>query len=217
MEEIDLSLIKIEKVSKSFKGNILFEQASASFDKSKIHGIIGHNGSGKSVLFKMICGFVNPDQGNIIIDSKYRSKSSTFPKQIGFIIDRPGYIPGKTGFDNLKKLADIQRLITDEDIKNTMIRVGLQPDARQKVKHYSLGMKQKLALAQAIMENQEVLLLDEPFNALDQESVQNIRNMLIDFKEDGKTILLTSHNKEDIDLLCDHVYQINQRRLEQIR
>lgn len=211
-----MSLIQLEEISKSFKGNLLFEQAIASFESGRIYGIIGHNGSGKSVLFKMICGFIAPDRGSIKIDLKYRSKRSTFPKNFGVIVDRPGYIPGKSGFDNLKKLADIQRLITDQEIKNAMLRVGLQPDSKQKVKHYSLGMKQKLALAQAIMENQEVLLLDEPFNGLDQDSVNNIRNMLLEFKTAGKTILLTSHNKEDIDLLCDHVYRINQRKLEQL-
>jgi ABC-2 type transport system ATP-binding protein len=215
-EESDLSLIQIDQINKSFRGNLLFERASATFESGRIYGIIGHNGSGKSVLFKMICGFVNPDRGSIRIDSKYRSKQSTFPKSFGIIVDRPGYIPGKTGFDNLKKLADIQGLITDKDIKNAMSRVGLEPEAKQKVKHYSLGMKQKLALAQAIMENQEVLLLDEPFNGLDQDSTHNIRKMLQEYKAAGKTVLLTSHNKEDIELLCDHVYQINQRRLEQL-
>ncbi|GGA33553.1 hypothetical protein GCM10010917_18430 [Paenibacillus physcomitrellae] len=150
------------------------------------------------------------------MDPKYRTKRTTFPKNFGIIIDRPGYIPSKSGFENLKKLADIQRLITDQDIKEVMRRVGLDPELKQKVKNYSLGMKQKLAIAQAIMENQEVLLLDEPFNGLDQDSITNIRQMLLDFKKAGKTILLTSHNKEDIDLLSDHVYQINQRKLEQL-
>ncbi|WP_094094931.1 ATP-binding cassette domain-containing protein [Paenibacillus physcomitrellae] len=211
-----MSLIRLEKISKSFRGNLLFEQAAASFDSGRIYGIIGHNGSGKSVLFKMICGFMRPDGGTIEMDPKYRTKRTTFPKNFGIIIDRPGYIPSKSGFENLKKLADIQRLITDQDIKEVMRRVGLDPELKQKVKNYSLGMKQKLAIAQAIMENQEVLLLDEPFNGLDQDSITNIRQMLLDFKKAGKTILLTSHNKEDIDLLSDHVYQINQRKLEQL-
>ncbi|AJS61208.1 ABC transporter ATP-binding protein [Paenibacillus sp. IHBB 10380] len=211
-----MTLINIKNVSKSFKGIQLFENASAQFKKGNIYGIIGHNGSGKSVLFKMICGFIRPDTGEITIDPAYSDKQTNFPKNFGIIIDRPGYIDGLTGFDNLKRLADIQQLITNQEIKDAMTLVGLNPDAKQKVKNYSLGMKQKLALAQAIMENQEVLILDEPFNALDIDSVQSIRDMLLTFKKEGKTIILTSHNQEDIDLLCDYVYQIRQYVLEEV-
>ncbi|MBJ6361214.1 ABC transporter ATP-binding protein [Paenibacillus sp. GCM10012307] len=211
-----MSVIQIENVTKSYKGTILFHEAYAVIEKGKTYGIVGPNGSGKSVLFKMICGFIKPDHGSVKIHPDYRNKHTDFPQKFGIIIDRPGYIAGKTGFENLRKLADIQNLISDKDIKNTLEQVGLQPESTQKVKHYSLGMKQKLALAQAVMENQEVLLLDEPFNGLDQDSVQNIREMLLGFKKIGKTIVLTSHNKEDIDLLCDHVFQINKYQLKQI-
>ncbi|MEC1716526.1 ATP-binding cassette domain-containing protein [Schinkia azotoformans] len=195
-----MTLINIENISKSFKGNPLFENASASFNKGKIYGIIGQNGSGKSVLFKMICGFMRPDSGEILIDSAYLEKKTGVPRNFGIIIDRPGYISGKTGFENLKRLADIQQLITNQEIKDAMKRVGLNPEAKQKVKNYSLGMKQKLALVQAFMENQEVLILDEPFNALDSSSVKIVRQLLLDFKREGKTIILTSYNHEDIDL-----------------
>ncbi|PZE19351.1 ABC transporter ATP-binding protein [Paenibacillus xerothermodurans] len=209
-----MTLIDIKNVSKSFKGIQLFENATAQFEKGKTYGIIGHNGSGKSVLFKMICGFISPDAGEITINPAYRDKQSNFPQNFGIIIDRPGYIGGISGFDNLKKLADIQQLITHQEIKRAMTLVGLEPDAKRKVKNYSLGMKQKLALAQAIMENQEVLILDEPFNALDIDSVQSIRQLLFTFKKEGKTIILTSHNQEDINLLCDYVFQIRQHTLE---
>lgn len=212
-----MTLINIEHVSKSFKGNPLFENASASFKKGKIYGIIGQNGSGKSVLFKMICGFMRPDSGEIIIDSAYLEKKTCVPRNFGIIIDRPGYISGKTGFENLKRLADIQQLITNQEIKDAMKLVGLNPEAKQKVKNYSLGMKQKLALVQAFMENQEVLILDEPFNALDSDSVKIVRQLLLKFKGEGKTIILTSHNNEDIDLLCDYVYQIRNYTLEKVK
>lgn len=208
-----MELIRIHNVSKSFKKVQLFELANARFETGKIYGIIGPNGSGKSVLFKMICGFVPPDTGLITIHSDYLDKETHFPKNFGIIIDRPGYLAGKSGYENLKRLASIQQLISDEEIKQAMVRVGLDPNTKQKVKNYSLGMKQKLALAQAIMENQQVLILDEPFNALDSDSVHNMRNMLSEFRREGKTILLTSHNKEDIDLLCDQVFQINQLKL----
>ena len=209
-----MSIVEVKNISKSFKGVPLFENANAEFAKGKIHGIVGPNGSGKSVLFKLICGFLKPDSGTIVIDSEYRTEDVDFPKGFGIVIDRPGYLANKTGFENLKRLASIQNIIGETEIKEAMETVGLKADASQKVKNYSLGMKQKLALAQAIMEKQEVLILDEPFNALDSESVQNIRQLLLKFKENGKTIIMTSHNSEDIDLLCDQVYQINNQKLE---
>lgn len=209
-----MDLIKMEKVSKSYKGLVLFEDVDLTIEKGKIYGIIGHNGSGKSVLFKMICGFEFPDKGTILVRGEEIGKSKRFPEDFGIIIDRPGYIANKTGFENLKSLAQIKDQITDEIIRETMAKVGLQPAAKQKVKDYSLGMKQKLAIAQAIMENQEVLILDEPFNALDEDSVENIRALLLSFKNEGKTIILTSHNKEDINQLCDHVLRINNYKLK---
>ncbi|MVP01925.1 ABC transporter ATP-binding protein [Paenibacillus lutrae] len=211
-----MTVINLDNVSKSYKGIQLFEHATAAFDQGKIHGIVGHNGSGKSVLFKMICGFIHPDAGQITIDPVYRDKRSHFPVNFGIIIDRPGYIGGITGYENLKRLADIQGRITPQEIRQAMTQVDLNPNAEQKVKNYSLGMKQKLALAQAIMEKQEVLILDEPFNALDADSVHSVRELLLAFKKEGKTILLTSHNQEDIDLLCDQVFRIHRYALERV-
>ncbi|MBP2000815.1 ABC-2 type transport system ATP-binding protein [Paenibacillus shirakamiensis] len=209
-----MKLIEVQHVTKSFRGQVLLDQANATFEKGHIYGITGPNGSGKSVLFKLICGFIKPDQGEVIIHPNYRAKNANFPSNFGIIIDRPGYLAGHTGFENLKKWAEIQHKISDQDIQHTMRIVGLDPFARQKMKSYSLGMKQKIALAQAIMENQEVLILDEPFNALDIDSVNDIRSLLLDYKQEGKTIILTSHNQEDIDLLCDQVYQIRNKKLE---
>jgi len=212
-----MKLIELHNVSKSYKGISLFEQVNVSFEKGKIYGIIGHNGSGKSVLFKMICGFIEPNQGQVIIHPKYIDKHSKFPINFGIIIDRPGYIGNKTGFENLKSLAQIQNKITDQKIIETMEMVGLQPNASQKMKNYSLGMKQKISISQSIMEDQEVLILDEPFNALDIDSVKTIRNILLRFKKEGKTIIMTSHNQEDIDILCDNVFRIQRQKLELVR
>ncbi|MDI3311469.1 MAG: ATP-binding cassette domain-containing protein [Thermoanaerobacterium sp.] len=212
-----LSLIELRNISKSYKGLTLFENTSVSFEKEKIYGIIGHNGSGKSVLFKMICGFVFPDHGGIFVNGEELGKNRRFPENFGIIIDKPGYLGDKTGFENLRYLADIQNKISDEKIKETLEKVGLHYTIKQKVKDYSLGMKQKLAIAQAIMEDQEVLLLDEPFNALDVDSVENIRGLLKSLNNEGKTILLTSHNNEDIEVLCDHVFRIRNYKLEQIK
>ncbi|MEE3809686.1 ATP-binding cassette domain-containing protein [Lysinibacillus fusiformis] len=211
-----MSLIEVRNVKKSYKGLTIFQDIDLAIEKGKIYGIVGPNGSGKSVLFKLICGFVRPDHGEIVIRGEYLHKDITFPKNFGVIIDRPGYLGNKTGFENLKSLAMIQNKIDDEQIIKTMELVGLQPTAEQKVRKYSLGMKQKLALAQAFMENQEVLILDEPFNALDFESVENLRSLLLNYKKEGKTMIMTSHNQEDIDLLCDEVYRINKFKLEKL-
>jgi ABC-2 type transport system ATP-binding protein len=184
-------------------------------EKGKIYGVVGVNGSGKSVLFKLICGFIFPDKGDVYVrDVKLGGGKNRFPENVGIIIDGSGFIPNKTGFENLKELALIRDIITDGKIKETMNMVGLDEKLKQKVKNYSLGMKQKLAIAQAIMEEQDILVLDEPFNALDEESTKTIRSLFIDLKNEGKTILITSHIKEDIQTLCDHVLKINSARLE---
>ena len=212
-----MGIISLERVSKTYMGNQLFDQIDLTINQGEIVGIIGPNGSGKSVLFKLMCGFVLPDEGTVTVRNEKLHKQKRFPKDFGILIDRPGYIANKTGFENLKQLASIQNKIHDKQIEDTMIKVGLQPTNKQKVKHYSLGMKQKLAIAQAIMENQDVLILDEAFNALDHESVTSLRKMLLRFKEQGKTILITSHHAEDIDALCDKVYRINQRKIDLVQ
>lgn len=211
-----MSLIEIHQVNKSLKGLPIFSNLNLKIEKGKTYGFVGPNGSGKSVLFKLICGFMFPDSGKVMVNGEELGKNTRFPSDFGIIIDRPGYIPGKTGFENLKVLAMIQNKISDEKIKQTMQLVGLQPEAKQKLKEYSLGMKQKLAIAQAIMEDQQTLILDEPFNALDEDSVRNIRQLLLRFKEEGRTILLTSHNREDIELICDEVYKIHNYQLERV-
>lgn len=213
----ELTVISLKDVSKSFKGNILFDSVNLNIEKGKIYGIIGPNGSGKSVLFKMICGFIFPDKGSITVQGMEIGKSGRFPDNFGIIIDQPGFIGGKSGFRNLKELAMIRGEITDQQIFKTMELVGLIPNSQQKVKDYSLGMKQKLGIAQAIMENQPVLILDEPLNALDENSVQNIRQLLLTFRTQGRTILITSHNNKDIQILCDQVFRINNFKLEKVK
>lgn len=212
-----MGLIELRNVSKGYKGLTLFENTSVTFEKGKIYGITGHNGSGKSVLFKMMCGFVFPDQGSVFVNGEELGKNKRFPENFGIIIERPGYLGDKTGFENLRYLANIQNKISNEKIKEVMEKVGLHHTIKQKVKNYSLGMKQKLAIAQAIMEDQEVLLLDEPFNGLDIDSVENIRSLLKTLNKEGKTIILTSHNNEDIEILCDHVFRVRNYSLEQLR
>ncbi len=209
-----MSVIQLNQISKSFRGVRLFEEASAVFEKGKIHGLVGPNGSGKSVLFRMICGFLHPDHGSIEIDPIYRRGAGGFPDSFGIMIDRPGYLAGQTGYENLRRLAEIRGRIGKDEIRRAMEAVGLNPDLRQKMRHYSLGMKQKIALAQSFMEGQQVLILDEPFNALDERSVRQVRELLMAFRAEGRTILLTSHHWDDIEVLCDEVYRIEDRKLE---
>lgn len=205
--------IEIQNVTKSFKSHILFSKVSLSIKKGSIVGFVGQNGSGKSVLFKLISGIYRPDNGSIRVKGKEIGKDCDFPENIGILIDSPGFVDIYTGFQNLKYLAAIKNLIDDEKIKNTMMLVGLNSESRTKVKNYSLGMKQKLAIAQAIMEDQDILLLDEPFNALDEESHKRMLALVKCLQKNGKTILITSHNCEDIEYLCDTIYTIIDRQV----
>lgn len=203
-------------VSKSFKGLDVLADVNLSVPCGSLCGIQGSNGSGKSVLFKLICGFVSPDSGSIWLSPDLREKGDSYPTGIGAIIDRPGYLPGLTGLENLLELASIRKRASRDDVTLAMERVGLAPGTKQHVRHYSLGMKQKLAIAQAFMEDQQLLLLDEAFNGLDVSSVETIRQLLRDLRAEGRTIVITSHQQEDIDTLCDSVWRINRHTLEPV-
>lgn len=212
-----MSIIELENISKKFKNILLFDSINLKIEEGKIYGLVGPNGSGKSVLFKMISGFIFPTTGTISVREKTLGNGKNrFPENIGLVLSEAGFNETKTGYENLKELATIRAVINNKKIQETLINVGLDPNLTQKVKNYSLGMKQKLSIAQAIMEDQDILILDEPFNALDEDSLQNIRALFLALKNEGKTLLLTSHNKEDIDFLCDHVYRINNMKLDKI-
>ncbi|WP_322906334.1 ABC transporter ATP-binding protein [Paenibacillus campi] len=212
-----MNVIELTNVSKTFKNHLLFQNVNVTFAKGKIYGITGANGSGKSVLFKMICLFVKPDSGTVHIHPDYLPKGRDFPQQFGILINSPGYIASLTGVENLERWASIQHKITKQDIELAMEQVGLEPNSKQKLSKYSLGMKQKIGLAQAIMEQQQVLILDEPFNALDQDSVDRISGLLETFRREGRTIVLTSHQQTDIDRLCDEVYRIERQTLVHVK
>ena len=181
---------------------------SISFEKGKIHGIIGRNGSGKTVMMKCICGLMHPDSGKITVNGKMIGKEVDIANDIGAIIEAPGFLPNYSGYRNLKFLADIKRVIGKQEIYAAMKTVGLDPDNGKHVGKYSLGMRQRLGLAQAIMENPSILILDEPMNGLDRKGVEEMRDLLVSFREQGKTVLLASHNREDIDILCDTVQEM---------
>lgn len=210
------NMIEITNLCKSFKDTKVLNDITIKIKKGNIIGIIGRNGSGKTVLFKCICGLVSPTKGTVKINNKILGKDMDIPDNIGAIIETPGFLPNYNGFKNLKFLAMIKNQISNEHIKDTIKLVGLNPDSKKHVGKYSLGMRQRLGIAQAIMENPDILILDEPMNGLDNEGVKDMRKLFLSLKEQGKTILLASHNKEDIEVLCDEVYMMDKGILTQI-
>ncbi|SHH34434.1 ATP-binding cassette domain-containing protein [Desulfosporosinus lacus] len=195
----------LKEVTKKFKNTTVLNKVSVSFEAGKIHGIIGRNGSGKTVLFKCICGFMPITSGQILVDGN----QIDVPQNIGIIIEAPGFLPNYSGYRNLKLLSLIRHQIDDARIKETMKKVGLDPDNKKRVNKYSLGMRQRLGIAQAIMEDPSVLILDEPMNGLDKHGVEDIRHLILNLKAEGKTILIASHSSEDIAKLCDTVYEMD--------
>ena len=208
------SYIEVKNVSKSFGGKAILQDVSLSIEQGTTVGLVGANGSGKSVLFKILCGFEKPDRGSVYVRGKQLGKNGRdFPESLGVFINSPGFIGIYSGFQNLKFLADIQGKIGEKEIRQAMGKVGLDPDNKTKVDNYSLGMKQKLGIAQAIMEGQDILILDEPFNALDYKTYEDVKAIIRMLKAEGKTIFLTSHHFKDIEQLCDQVYSIEDCRL----
>lgn len=201
--------IEVQNVVKRFRDQVVLKNVSISFEKGKIHGIVGRNGSGKTVLFKCICGLMHPEEGVILVNGKRVGRDVDMPENIGAIIEAPGFLPNYSGYKNLRFLANIRRKIGKEEILNVLKTVGLDPESRKHVGKYSLGMRQRLGIAQAIMEDPEILILDEPMNGLDNAGVQDIRALLLGLKTQGKTILLASHNHEDIAALCDTVHEMD--------
>ncbi|NMA90130.1 MAG: ABC transporter ATP-binding protein [Amphibacillus sp.] len=202
-------MIEIKNVTKTIKDQVILNNISMSVKKGICVGLIGHNGSGKTMLLKAICGFTKINSGDIRIDNQPIIFSEKYIKNAGIIIEQPSFINYLTGFENLQALANIQKVISKEGILLALEKVGLSEAKDKKVNQYSLGMKQRLRIAQAIMEHPQILVLDEPFNGLDKKSVQDIQNLLLDCKNNGVTILLTSHDDRQIDFLCDLVYELN--------
>ena len=207
--------IEVEHVYKSFGKEHVLKNISFKIPSGIIYGVVGNNGSGKTVLMKCICGFMKCDRGRIVVNGRQVGKEVDFPDRLGVIIETPGFIPNLSGYKNLKILAALKGRIGKTEIRETIRRVGLDPDMRKPVAKYSLGMRQRLGIAQAIMENPSVLVLDEPLNGLDRYGVVEIRSLLKELKADGKSILLASHNAQDIEELCDHVQDLMLERKEE--
>ena len=203
------NIIEILNVEKSFGDEQVLKHVSHDFEKGKIHGIVGNNGSGKTVLMKCICGFLRPDSGRILVNHEEVGKKRDFPDDLGIIIETPGFLPHLSGFQNLKILASLRKIANDHTIRDTIRLVGLDPDMKKPVGKYSLGMRQRLGLAQALMEDPGLLILDEPLNGLDKNGVLHIRSLIKDLRTQGKTVILASHNQMDIDELCDTVCEMD--------
>ena len=209
--------IQVKNLSKDFGQDRVLKCINRDFESGKIHGIVGNNGSGKTVLMKCICGFLLPTEGTVIVNGRRVGKDVDFPPDLGVIIETPGFLPGVTGVKNLEILASLNKKIGLSEIADAIRRVGLDPHMKKPVGKYSLGMRQRLGIAQAIMEDPSLLILDEPLNGLDKHGVREMRQLIKGLKEQGKTILLASHNQGDIDELCDTVCEMDAGVMTMIR
>ena len=201
--------LKLKNISKKFDNNYVIKDVNITFKSGKIYGFIGRNGSGKSVLLKMICGFYRPTEGEILLDDYNYIKDGNFPDSTRALIEKPNFLPDLTGYENLKLLASIQNKIGDKEIKETIEKVNLEEEANKKFSKYSLGTKQKLGIAQVLMEDPNIIILDEPFNGVENDTAEKLRKVLKEERKKGKLIILASHIKEDIDKLADEVYLVD--------
>ena len=209
-------MIRVENVNLKIEKNTILNNVTMQVNKGEIVALIGRNGSGKTMLMKCICGFVKTTSGSIFVNEKMVGKEIDFPEKMGVIIETPGFISQYSGMKNLWLLAKLNSTLTKNEIASTMELVGLNPKLKRHVGKYSLGMRQRLGIAQAIMENPDILILDEPMNGLDYQGVEDVRKLLLNLKEQGKTILIASHNTEDIAVLCDHVWKMKSGEIKQI-
>ena len=209
-----MSEIIIENLSKTIKNNKILDNVNLTFESGHVYGLVGRNGSGKTMLLRAICGLIFPDSGKVIIDGKQLHKDISFPESCGIIIENTDLLPNFSAFDNLKMLSEIKNTANDNMIKSAIKSVGLDPDSKKKVKTFSLGKKQRLSIAQALFEDPDILLLDEPTNALDEDGVNDVRRILLEQKKKNKLIIIASHNKEDISLLSDTVISVSNGRFQ---
>lgn len=205
--------IDVKNITKRFGKDEIIKGMTFKFEPNKIYGLCGYNGSGKSVLLKLICGFYVPTSGEILYDGVNLNNSNEYCKDIRALIEKSNFFPDLTGYENLKLLANINKKISDKDILDALEIVNLIPNKDKKYSKYSLGMKQKLGIAQAIMEKTNFIILDEPFNGIERDTVTNIINYLKSLKEQGTTIIITSHIKEELDGLVDEIINIEDGRL----
>ena len=209
--------IIVKALSKKFKKVTILENINMKFESGKIYGIVGRNGSGKSVFLKILCSFYKPTTGEVLYGNINYNSNNSFPPSVRALIEKPTFFPDLTGYENLKLLASIQNKIGNEEINKTLELVNLTTEKNKKYSEYSLGTKQKLAIAQVLMESPDVMIFDELFNGIEESTVEKIRNILLDLKNQNKLIIVTSHIKEDIDVLSDEVYEFDNGHVERIK
>ena len=207
-------MIEIENLTKTFGTQTVISDISMTLVSGKIYGLVGRNGSGKTMLMKMILGFVSPSSGSIKIEGKVLGKDISMPDRIGAIIENPGFLPEYSGFKNLKFLAMIHHKISNEEIRDAMRIVGLDPDSKKHVGKYSLGMRQRLGIAQAIMEDPDIIILDEPINALDDSGTEQVRQILLKHKQRGALIIIACHDADELEFLSDEIIEIAEGRIQ---
>lgn len=211
-----MAMILLEGITKSFNESVVLKDISMEFDEGMTHGLIGPNGCGKSVLMQIIAGLMRPDAGKVCVAGKRIGKDVDYPDDTGILINGPAFIESYSARRNLRLLAAYKHRIGWDEIDAAIEMVGLDPKSRKKVGKYSTGMKARLGIAQAIMEKPKLLILDEPFNGLDRKGVEEMYSVLQDMKKNGMTILISSHMKENIDVLCDRVYEISDGTAQRI-
>ncbi|RKI41705.1 ATP-binding cassette domain-containing protein [bacterium D16-51] len=209
--------LQLSHVSKEMDQNQILKDISIQCKRGKIYGFKGKNGSGKTMLMRIICGLVKPTEGSVTVDGVTLGKKHNFPESVGVLIEAPGFIGNYSGYQNLKVLAEIQGKIGKKEIEEVMAEVGLDPAEKKKTKKYSLGMKQKLGIAAAVMENPDLIILDEPTNALDEEGVKNLHSLLKKHKEAGALILISSHDKEELEYLSDVLFFMENGTIKDIK
>ena len=210
-------MIILKNVSKTFQDKTVLQKTDLTVESGTITGFIGRNGSGKTVLLKLICGLMLPTTGTVTVDGVQVGRDRDFAPDAGVLIETPSFINYESGLRNLRALAAIRRKISVEQVKDAICLVGLDPEDKKRVGKYSLGMRQRLGIAQAIMEDPSLIILDEPMNGPDKEGVEEMRGLFSNLRGEGKTILLASHSAEDVDLLCDAVYELDKGRMERVR
>lgn len=208
--------IQVNDYSKKLKGNYVLKNVNVRFEEGHVYGLKGKNGSGKTMLMRAISGLIHPTSGHVDINEQILGRDISYPDSLGLLLENPAFLNGETGFENLSLLAKLKNQITEEEIRQTLIDVGLDPDDKRKYYKYSLGMKQKLGIAAAIMEKPKLIILDEPINALDSETAEKIKNIILREKERGALVILACHDTEELEYLSDIIVEISEGEIQGI-
>lgn len=205
--------IEVKNYTKKLKGSEVLKNINVRFEQGHVYGLKGKNGSGKTMLMRAISGLIHPTEGIVEIDGKILGKDMTYPESMGLLLENPAFLSGETGLSNLKILARLRNRVGEGQIRQTIMEVGLDPDDRRKYYKYSLGMKQKLGIAAAIMEQPDIIILDEPINALDSETAERIKKIIIKEKERGAIVILACHDMQELEFLSDTIIEISDGKI----